>query len=354
MIACCHHQRYFYTNIIQVMISCPVILNVTKMKKLIILFLIFCTIKPAKAQIIKSVTAYRQVGSAQIKIAKPELKLAPGKDLTIVIDTVIDRSTATKSDVDVYYSIINSGLADIDIKNISIQLLINGTYATASATAAPVFTNSSSVLHSGQKWNDRNYNSGLGFKVTVMRLSDVTQPLFVNQAYNISLLADADNNIAETYENNNSASASVTGHYVPSIVDLAIGSLTVKYNAANKNYDVSCRIGNVGTTAVDINQLKYWDCVNKGSYMGYANPIVLGYVMQANCGQSGCGFSIRLDIQSPSNIINPGQVITATGFAHGFHGACGGPLNFTYILDPDNKTGDQNLNNNTVVLSVNH
>ncbi len=323
------------------------------MKKIIILLLLFSEVIPGKAQIKKISNPNQQLLNTPNKIKQAEMRLAPGKDLTIMIDSVADRSTSTRSDIDVYYSIVNSGIADVDIKNISIHSFINGVLAGASATAQPVFTGSPSILHSGQKWNDRTYSSGLGFYVTVMHLSDATQPLLVNHTYNYSLLVDGDNIVTETNENNNTASITLTGHYVPLSIDLAIDGLNVQYNSASKNYQVSCKIGNIGTTAIDLNKLAYWDCVNKDSYTGYGAPIVLGYMMQANCGQSVCGFSLRLDIHGNSNIISPGQVITATGIAYGYHGACGGPLKFTYILDPDNKTGDQNLNNNTVIVSVN-
>lgn len=325
------------------------------MKKLVIILLLISEVIPGKAQIRKTSIPItnRQVGGNPNKIDSSKIRVAPAKDLTIVIDSVADHSTSTKSDIDVYFSIVNSGVADVDIKNISIQSFINGTLSGATGAAEPVFANSSSILHSGQKWNDRNYTSGLGFKITVMHLSGLTQPLLINHTYNYSLLVDANNNVAETNENNNSVSVSLAGHYVPLSVDLAIGGLDIRYSTADKNYQVSCRIGNVGTTAIDLNKLKYWDCVNKGSYTGYAVPIVLGNVTQANCGQSGCGYSIRLDVHSTSNIITPGQVVTASGIAYGFHSACGGPLIFTYILDPDNKTDDQNLNNNIVITSVN-
>lgn len=285
---------------------------------------------------------------------KPAVKsmLQPRKDIALIIDSLVDHSTATRSDVRIYYSIVNSGLADVDIKNITIQSFLNGTPGPAKGIPSPVFTNSSSVLHAGQKWNDRTYNSGLGFSVTVIPFSDVAQPLLVNHTYNISLLADAGNIIAEATENNNTATVSITGKFVPQAIDLAISDLQVRYNAVNKNYDVSATIGNIGTSGVDLNKLSYWDCVNGASYMGYAGPIVLGKMTQANCGYSTCGYSIRLDIHGTSNIIQPGQLITATGIAYGFHGACGGPQEFTYVLDPDNKTGDKNLNNNTITLSV--
>ncbi len=324
------------------------------MKRCFFLVLLVINIVEAKAQIKSSVITPKQVlpASGVVKPSISKIGLSPGKDLMVIIDSVVDKSTSTNPDVKVYFSLVNSGVADIDIKNITVQSYLDGAPAGGYGIASALFNNTSSILHSGDKWNDRVYSTGLPFKVTQMNVTNPLQPLFVNHTYNYSIKADADNLIAETNENNNSASVSIAGRFVPKTKDLALSGLKVDYNATIKEYTVSCSVGNIGTTNIDLNAVKYWDCVNGNAYTSYAAQLILGNVMQASCGASVCGFSVRLTINGPSNIISPGQVFTASGVAYGYHGACGGPLVFTYVLDPDNKTGDQDLSNNTVTLSV--
>jgi len=324
------------------------------MKRCFFLAFLVINVIEAKTQIKSSTITPKQVLPAS-GVARPSVSkigLNPGKDLTVIIDSVVDNSTSTSPDVKVYFSIANSGVADIDIKNINIQCYLDGAPAGGYGLPSSLFNNTSSILHSGQKWNDRVYSTGLSFKVTQMNVTNPLQPLFVNHTYTYSIKADANNLIAETDEGNNTASISIAGRFVPKDKDLAISGLKVEYNAVNKEYNVSCTIGNIGATSIDLNALKYWDCVNRNGYVAYAAQLVLGNVTQASCGASVCGFSVRLTINASSNIISPGQVVTASGVAYGYHGACGGPLVFTYVLDPDNKTGDQDLSNNSVTLSI--
>ncbi|GAB2829884.1 CARDB domain-containing protein [Ferruginibacter profundus] len=324
------------------------------MKRYFFLAFLVINVIEAKTQIKISTITPKQAlpasGAAKQPISK--INLNPAKDLTVLIDSVVDNSTNTNTDVKVYFSVANTGIADIDIKGITIQSYLDGAPLGGFVLIASLFNNSSSVIHSGEKWNDRVYSTVFPYKVTRMNISNPLQPLIVNRTYNYSIKADANNLIAETNEGNNTASVSIAGRFVPKTKDLAIAGLKVEYNAVNKEYGVSCAIGNIGTTNIDLNALKYWDCVNGGGYVGYAVPIILGNVTQASCGASVCGFSVRLNINFPSNIISPGQVFTASGVAYGYHGACGGPLVFTYVLDPDNKTGDQDLSNNSVILSI--
>lgn len=325
-----------------------------EMKRYFLLAFLVINVIEAKTQIKSLPSTTKQVLPAS-GVAKPSISKItsnPAKDLTVIIDSVVDKSTNTNTDVKVYFSIANTGIADIDIKGITIQSYLDGAPLGGFGLIASLFNNSSSILHSGQKWNDRVYSTAFQYKVTQVNIANPLQPLTVNRTYNYSIKADANNLIAETDEGNNTASVSIAGRFVPKNKDLAISGLKVEYNTANKEYSVSCAIGNIGTTNIDLNTLKYWDCVNGGGYVGYAVPIVLGNVTQASCGASVCGFSVRLTINAPSNIISPGQVVTASGVAYGFHGACGGPLVFTYVLDPDNKTGDQDLSNNSATLSI--
>lgn len=324
------------------------------MKRYFLLAFLVITVIEAKTQIKSLPITSKQVlpasGAAKLPISKTGTN--PAKDLTVIIDSVVDISTTTNTDVKVYFSVVNTGLADIDIKGITIQSYLDGAPVGGFGLIASLFTNSSSILHSGQKWNDRVYSTAFLYKVTQLNISNPLQPLVANRTYNYSIKADANNLIAETNEGNNTANVSIAGRFVPKTKDLAISGLKVEYNAVNKEYSVSCAIGNIGTSNIDLNALAYWDCVNGGGYIGYAAPLILGNVTQANCGASACGFSVRLTINGPGNIISPGQVFSASGFAYGFHGACGGPLVFRYVLDPNNKTGDQDLGNNTVTLSI--
>ncbi|MEI9954845.1 MAG: CARDB domain-containing protein [Ferruginibacter sp.] len=324
------------------------------MKKYFFLAFLVINVIEAKTQIKSLPITSKQVLPASGVVKPPLSKIAsnPAKDLTVIIDSVVDNSTNTNTNVKVYFSVANTGIADIDIKGITIQSYLDGAPLGGFGLIESLFSNSSSILHSGQKWNDRVYATVFPYKVTQMNISNPLQPLIVNRTYNYSIKADANNSIAETNEGNNTVSISIAGRFVPKTKDLAISGLKVEYNAVNKEYSVSCAIGNIGTTNIDLNTLKYWDCVNGGGYVGYAVPIILGNVTQANCGASVCGFSVRLTINGPSNIISPGQIFTASGVAYGYHGACGGPLVFTYVLDPDNKTGDQDLSNNSVTLSI--
>lgn len=209
-------------------------------------------------------------------------KLSPGKDLTVVIDNIVDKSTNSDNIYSVHYTLINCGTDDIDITGVVMQ----GKFSTGQAAGGIALTtnvlNGSPVL-----------KSGMSFKGT---MSPSSQELYTNGGpYKYILMADASNKIAESNEKNNTAEVIINAHIPPPAKpkdpnlkpDLIITSLSLDYT---ERLQVNYTIKNIGEWHVDLKK------VNIQGVIELPNNIYVS---------GGCGAQVYT-LAAPKNL-NPGE-----------------------------------------------
>ncbi|HMR91817.1 MAG TPA: CARDB domain-containing protein [Chitinophagaceae bacterium] len=170
---------------------------------------------------VKETTEIKNPGiNTQIKVADKKLGTTPkvidkdivskykvvtptkGKDLTVVIDKVVDNSTSSLNKYTVQYTLINCGTEDIDITGVTMQGKFSGNKPGGGTSLTPDVLKGNNVLKPGSYFNGT--------------MTAASQELYTTEnLYKYVLMADASNKIAEANENNNTAEATVKGHLPP-------------------------------------------------------------------------------------------------------------------------------------------
>ena len=187
-------------------------------------------------------------------------KLSPGKDLTVVIDDIVDRSTSSDNIYTVHYTLINCGTDDIDITGVVMQgKFSTGKPAGGVTLTANVLNGSSPVLKSGTSFSGTMGTS--------------SKELYANGGpYKLILTADASNKIAESNEKNNTAEAAVVGHLPepPPLCDPAkkqdiiITNISItKHDKQNNRIEFSYTVKNIGQGYATISQIRAEGTIRK-------------------------------------------------------------------------------------------